>query len=80
MTLTGYEMLKDPMGASGEDNNNVNDLDSKTEATTPNVKKRLGLVFIGSSSRVLLQLKISLSFSDILSNYTKITAFYFRKQ
>ena len=33
-------MLKDPMGASGEDNNNVNDLDSKTEATTPNVKKR----------------------------------------
>ena len=37
-------MLKDPMGgASGEDNNN--DLDSKTvnektEATTPNVKKR----------------------------------------
>ena len=52
MTLTGYEMLKDPMGASGEDNNNVNDLDSKTEATTPNVKKRLGLVFIGY--RVLL--------------------------
>jgi len=40
VTLTGYEMLKDPMGASGEDNNNVNDLDSKTEATTPNVKKR----------------------------------------
>ena len=43
MTLTGYELLKDPMGASGEDNNNVNE-DSKTvektEATTPNVKKR----------------------------------------
>ena len=44
MTLTGYELLKDPMGASGEDNNNVNEdsktVAEKTEATTPNVKKR----------------------------------------
>jgi len=45
VTLTGYEMLKDPMGAPGEDNNNVNEVESKTvaektEATTPNVKKR----------------------------------------
>ncbi len=44
VTLTGYEMLKDPLG--GEDNNNV-DVEAnnggskeKTEATTPNVKKR----------------------------------------
>ena len=72
-------MLKDPMGASGEDNNNVNDLDSKTEATTPNVKKRLGLVFIGSSSRVLSQLKISFFFRHFI-NYTKNTAFFFKKQ
>lgn len=46
VTLTGYEMLKDPMG---EDNNNVDNNETstqtttkneKTEATTPNVKKR----------------------------------------
>lgn len=37
VTLTGYEMLKDPMG---EDNNNLEDKQEKTEATTPNVKKR----------------------------------------
>ena len=47
VTLTGYEMLKDPT----EDNNNLNaagaasteeskDSNAKTEATTPNVKKR----------------------------------------
>ena len=43
VTLTGYEMLKDPT----EDNNNCendtkneNSSNSKTEATTPNVKKR----------------------------------------
>ena len=36
VTLTGYEMLKDPT----EDNNNENDKETKAEATTPNVKKR----------------------------------------
>ena len=36
VTLTGYEMLKDPT----EDNNNENEKESKAEATTPNVKKR----------------------------------------
>ena len=52
VTLTGYEMLKDPLGAGGpnpnpsEDNNNLEDngtnnkVCDKTEATTPNVKKR----------------------------------------
>ena len=44
-------MLKDPMGAPGEDNNNVNEVESKTvaektEATTPNVKKRYIFFFI----------------------------------
>ena len=45
MTLTGYEMLRDPLG--GEENNNADNNGDKTlstekvaESTTPNVKKR----------------------------------------
>ena len=41
VTLTGYEMLKDPTeDNNNKDSENQESKDAKTEATTPNVKKR----------------------------------------